>query len=182
MYSVTNNFNIFMDRHTLSFGAHFEYYDILNLFIRQNFGVYEYDAVDDFLRSVCAAGTGASSYCLDLAAQGPITSAEPVEFERGFSLVDNELGDASSASAAFNAYQIGFYAQDEFQATDRLKLTLGLRVDIPKITTEPRFSDDVFGTTIPNVEAAGYDLEGAEPGKTPSAQPYFAPRSGSTTI
>lgn len=178
VYSITNNFNLFLDRHSLTFGAHFEYYDILNLFIRQNFGVYEYASVDDFLRSVCAAGNGSSAYCQDLAAQGPITAAPPIDFERGFSLVDQELGDASSAAAAFNAYQIGFYAQDEFQATDRLKLTLGLRVDIPKITTEPLFSEDVFQTTIRDIEDAGYDLEGAEPGKTPSAQPYFAPRFG----
>ncbi|MGH7699759.1 MAG: TonB-dependent receptor [Gemmatimonadales bacterium] len=180
IFSLTNNLNIFRDRHTFTAGVHFEYYDIFNLFIRQNFGQYVYASVDDFLQSVCAAGNGSSTYCQNLEATlgGPVPFVEPEDFDRGYSLVDNQLGDASSAAAAFKAYQLGFYAQDEFQATERLRVTLGVRVDIPKITTTPRFSDDVFTTTIADIEAAGYDLEGATPGKTPSALPYIAPRLG----
>src|SRR5690606_7443191 len=80
------------------------------------------------------------------------------------------------AAAAFSAYQIGLYAQDDVQLTDRLRVTAALRIDVPKITTKPRFSDDVFDTTIRDIEAAGHDLEGATPGETPKAMPYFAPR------
>lgn len=174
IFSVTNNLNWFLGEHTLTFGASFEYFDIMNLFIRENFGSYEYASVDDFLQSVCAAGTGASTYCQGLGDVGP---AAPTGFSRGFSLVDDRIGDASDASAAFNAYQVGFYAQDDFQATDRLRLTAGIRVDIPKITTKPRFSDDV-DQTIADIVAQGYDLEGATPGETPKAQPYIAPRLG----
>ncbi|HEU5210785.1 MAG TPA: TonB-dependent receptor [Longimicrobiales bacterium] len=174
IFSVTNNLNWFLGEHTLTFGASFEYFDIMNLFIRQNFGAYTYGSVDDFLQSVCAAGTGASQYCQDL---GPVAPARPLSFNRGFSLVDDLIGDESNASAAFNAYQVGFYAQDEFQATDRLRLTAGIRVDIPKITTKPRFADDA-DQTLAAIVAEGYDLEGAQPGETPKAQPYIAPRLG----
>ncbi len=178
--SFTNNLNWYRDEHTFTFGAHFEHYDIFNLFIRQNFGDYDYESIDDFLQSVCAAGNGSSSHCQDLAAQfgGDIPFVEPGSFQRGYSLVDNVLGDDSDAAAAFSAYQLGFYAQDEFQVNERLRVTAGLRVDIPKITTQPRFSEDVFDTTIPDVVAAGYDLEGATPGETPDALPYVAPRLG----
>ena len=176
VFSITNNLNWFRGEHTLTLGANFEYFDIMNLFIRQNFGDYDYDSVDDFLQSVCASGTGASSYCQAL---GPVTPAQPRSFQRGFSLVDDEIGDASGANAAFNAYQVGVYVQDEFQASDRLRLTAGIRLDVPKITTKPRFSDDV-ATTIAQIEAAGHDLEGAQPGETPKAQPYIAPRVGFT--
>ena len=174
VFSITNNLNWFRGAHTLTFGASFEYFDILNLFIRQNFGDYDYASVDDFLQSVCAAGSGESAYCQAL---GPVAPAQPTSFQRGFSLVDNAIGDDSNASAAFSAYQVGFYAQDDFQATDRLRLTAGIRVDVPKITTKPRFSDDVDGT-LTLIEAQGYDLEGATPGETPKAQPYIAPRVG----
>ncbi|MGH7477389.1 MAG: TonB-dependent receptor [Longimicrobiales bacterium] len=182
IFSVTNNFNLFRDRHTITVGGHLEYYDIFNLFIRQNFGQYTYASVDDFLQSVCAAGNGSSTYCQQLAAAmgGTVPFVEPEDFDRGYSLVDNELGDASSAAAGFKAYQIGVYAQDEFQATDRLRLTAGLRVDVPKITTKPSFFEDVFTTTLADIQAAGYDLEGATPGETPKALPYLAPRLGFT--
>jgi outer membrane receptor for ferrienterochelin and colicin len=179
IFSVTNNFNIFRGRHTLTVGGHFEYYDILNLFLRQNFGDYDYESVDDFLQSVCAAGNGSSAYCQQLRDEmgGTISPARPSRYQRGFSLVDDRIGDASDASAAFSAYQIGFYVQDDFQLSDRLRLTGGLRVDVPKITTDPRFAPDVFETTIPDISAVN-DLEGARPGETPKAQPYFAPRLG----
>ena len=177
VFSITNNLNWFRGDHTFTVGANFEYFDIMNLFLRQNFGDYDYDSVDDFLQSVCAAGTGSSTYCQTLRDAGPVDPVEPRSFQRGFSLVDNLVGDASGASAAFNAYQIGFYLQDDFQATDRLRLTAGIRVDVPKITTEPRFSDDV-DETLALITAQGYDLEGATPGRTPKAQPYIAPRIG----
>lgn len=176
VFTVTNNFNIYRDRHTFTIGANFEYYDIFNLFIRQNFGDYDYASVDDFLQSVCAAGPGTSSYC-QTTFPGGATPVEPEDFDRGYSLVDDELGDASAAAAGFQAYQVGLYLQDEFQATDRLRLTVGLRVDVPKITTKPTFSDDV-DATIADIVAQGHDLEGAQPGATPKAQPYIAPRVG----
>ncbi|MDX1545390.1 MAG: TonB-dependent receptor [Rhodothermales bacterium] len=159
IWTLTNNFNWFRGKHTLTFGTNIEYYDIANLFIAQNFGVYDYDSLDDFL----AALRG-----------NPV---EPDFFTRGFSLVDNITGDGSAAIGEFSAYQVGFYVQDEFQVNDQLRLTGGIRVDIPKITTEPGFAPDVFETTIPAV-AAKYDLKGAEPGTTPAAALYFAPRFG----
>lgn len=181
IFSVTDNFNVYAGRHTLTFGTHNEFYNIENLFLRQNFGAYRYRSVDDFLQSVCAAGTGQSAFCQGLRQEmgGSITPVEPRDFSRGFSLVDDVVGDGSDAIGAFDAYQLGFYVQDDFQATDRLRLTGGLRIDIPKITTEPRFAPDVFDTTIPLIEQESeIPLEGARPGQTPDARPYIAPRLG----
>lgn len=178
VFSITNTLSIFRGRHSITVGTHNEFYDIANLFIRQNFGAYTYNSTNDFLQSVCAAGTGSSAYCETLRAAGPVAPVQPVSYARGYSLVDNVVGDESAAIGAFKAYQLGFYVQDEVQLTNQLRITAGLRVDIPKITTKPRFADDVFTTTIPNIEAAGHDLEGAIPGRTPKAQPYIAPRLG----
>lgn len=178
-YSVTNNFNIFTGRHNITLGLSGEFFNIKNLFLRQNFGQYTYNSMDDFLRSVCAAGNGTSAYCQQLRAEmgGTVTPVAPSSFARGYSLVDDVTGDASGAIAAFKAYQVGAYAQDELQATDRLRLTLGLRVDVPRITTKPRYAQDVFETTIPDISEVN-DLSGARPGETPKALPYFAPRIG----
>lgn len=175
IFTVTNNFNWFRGRHTLTIGANLEFYDIENLFIPRNFGSYEYDTVADFLQSVCAAGNGSSAYCqANYNGQGP---AAPDVFQRGFSLVDGVTGDGTNAIGAFKAFQVGLYVQDEFQVNDDFNLTFGVRVDVPKVTTEPNFAPDVFTTTIPAVSAL-HDLNGAEPGKTPAAAPYFSPRLG----
>ncbi len=157
--TVTDNFNWFKGQHTLTFGTHFEYYDIFNLFIAQNFGVYDYDSVDDFLSSLRG------------------TPVEPDFFTRGYSVVDDKTGDASAAAGKFKAMQIGFYVQDEFQVNDQLRLTGGLRIDIPKILDEPIFAPDVMSTTIPAIEAEA-DLKGAMPGSVPKASLYFSPRLG----
>jgi len=163
--SITNNFQIFAGSHTITIGTHNEFYDIGNLFLRQNFGSYEYDSVEDFLQSVRAVNDPS------------IQPAEPRDFDRGFSLVDDVAGDASNAIGAFEAYQLGFYIQDEWQPTPRLRVSAGLRVDIPKLTTNPRSAADANSQTLATLEQF-YDLKGARAGETPSAAPYFAPRLG----
>ncbi|MEO1055115.1 MAG: carboxypeptidase regulatory-like domain-containing protein [Bacteroidota bacterium] len=154
VFTITNNFSLYKGQHTITVGTHNEFYTFRNLFIGRNFGTYDYNSVEDFLNQ-----------------------ANPREFRRSFSLVDEVVGDASGAAAEFDAFQIGFYIQDEWQVNDKLKLTGGLRFDIPVISTDPRFADDVFTTTIPSVSTF-YDLNGATPGEVPDAQLYFAPRFG----
>jgi outer membrane receptor protein involved in Fe transport len=157
--TITNNFNIFLGKHTVTLGTHNEFYSMENLFIPRNFGSYEYASVDDFLQSL----TG-----------NPVA---PDVFQRGYSLVDNVAGDGSSAVGAFDAYQLGFYVQDEYQVNDQLRVNAGLRVDMPEVTTSPRFAPDVFDTTLPDVAAVN-ELNGARPGEPPAAALYLSPRLG----
>ncbi|WP_457653464.1 TonB-dependent receptor [Rhodocaloribacter sp.] len=175
IFTITNNFNIFKGNHTITIGTHNEFYSIDNLFIPRNFGTYEYNSFDDFMQSLCASGGGSSPAC---APYGP--NPQPVApriYQRGYSLVDGIAGDATKAIGAFDAFQLGFYVQDEYQVNERLRLSGGLRVDVPKVTSTPRHAPDVFDTTIPAVSAK-YDLKGARPGKTPAAALYFSPRFG----
>ncbi|MDX1618248.1 MAG: TonB-dependent receptor, partial [Balneolaceae bacterium] len=161
------NFNIFSGDHTITIGTHNEFYDIANQFIPFNNGWYFYFGTDDFLQSVRAVNDPA------------IDPATPALYLRGVSLVggQNVIGDDAKNIGAFNAYQLGFYVQDEWQVNSDLRLTGGLRFDVPKITTKPRFADDVFTTTIPDLQAQR-DLQGARPGQTPDAQLYISPRFG----
>lgn len=166
IFTITNNFNWFRGRHTLTFGTHNEFYSISNLFIGFNYGWYFYDSVDDFLNDVRAVNDPS------------IDPVGPGFYQRSFSLIGSGLGDDSENVGAFDAFQIGLYAQDEFQYNDRLRLTLGLRLDVPQIVDQPRFAPDVFDTTLPALEAAGHDLNGARPGEPPAAQVYVSPRFG----
>jgi len=167
IYTLTNDFNLFLGNHTITFGTHNEYYDIANQFIPFNTGWYFYNSLEDFKQSVQAINNP------------DIDPVAPAIFLRGVSLVggQNVVGDAANNTGAFNAFQLGFYGQDEWQATENFKLTYGIRFDIPKVTDDPRFPPDVFETTIPAIEEFR-NLKGAKPGKSPDAQLYFSPRLG----
>ncbi|MEO1652276.1 MAG: TonB-dependent receptor, partial [Bacteroidota bacterium] len=151
--TITNDFEIYSGKHTITVGTHNEFYKINNLFIAFNFGEYDYATLNDFL-----------------------TDQQPTSYFRNFSQVDLVTGDESQAAAAFNAFQLGFYVQDEFQASDRFKLTAGLRIDIPVFDDTP-VNDDFNTNTIPAV-AQYYSLEGAQTGNFIDPQVLFSPRLG----
>ena len=147
VFTVTNNFSYFAGNHTITVGTHNEFYSIFNTFIPFNYGSYEYFSRDDFLQGVCAAGNGSSSYCQTNFPGGATNPTNLIL--RGFSIPDlanntGQFGDNSNNAETFNAFQFGVYAQDEWRVTDNLRLTLGVRLDVPKITTEPPFFSDEF--------------------------------------
>ncbi|GAB4232467.1 MAG: TonB-dependent receptor [Ekhidna sp.] len=160
IFTLTNNFSLYKGRHTITIGTHNEFYDMNNVFIRQNFGAYRYNSIADFIADV-NGGSGLAT-----------------QYDRSYSLVDNTTGDATNAAAAFKATQLGFYVQDEFQASSKLKLTGGLRIDIPMFNDDPAEDTYFNNTTVGLIEAAGYDLKGARAGQAPDAQVLFSPRLG----
>lgn len=156
IFTITNNLKIYKGNHTITVGTHNEFYNIRNIFIRQNFGSYDWDSVDDFI------------------------NGEPaVEYDRSYSLVDNITGDESAAAADFKAMQLGFYAQDEFAVNQNFTLTAGLRIDIPIITDDPNVDPSFNTTTLPQLTAAYPEFaDNIEGGKAPDGQLMFSPRIG----
>lgn len=154
IFTITNNFEIYKGAHTITIGTHNEFYDVYNLFIPFNYGDYTFLSLNDFLTD------------------------QPADFFiRSFSLRDNVVGDGSIAAAVFKGSQLGFYVQDEWQATDNLKLTIGVRADIPMWDDTP-LNSDFNTTTIPLLEAEGYELNGAQTGSFVDTQVMLAPRIG----
>ena len=156
--TLTNNFNLFKGNHTITIGTHNEFYSFFNLFIRQNFGSYVFGSLDDFTQ-----GLGA------------------IEYERSYALlpgVDSQQGDnATGIAADFSAIQLGFYVQDEWQINSKLKLTGGLRLDIPTYLTDPETNEDFNNNSLPLFEQF-YDLRGARSGSIPDASFLVSPRLG----
>lgn len=160
--TITDNFELYKGKHTITIGTHNEFYSVGNLFIPQNFGSYEW------ARSAPINGSNLADFLA-----GENSSA----FFRSYSQVDNLSGDDSKAIAAFNYSQLGLYVQDELQVNDNFKLTAGLRVDLP-IFEETPLNADFNNTTIPMIESFGYDLEGAQTGQFIKTQLLVAPRIG----
>lgn len=159
--TINDDLTIYAGRHSLLFGANFEYFNAGNLFIRNNFGRYRW--FDDG----------------DLTGVDRFLAGDPADrYERSFSQVDNVTGDESAAIAQFEQMLIGFYVQDEFQATNNLKFTAGLRLDFPVWPTDQPVNEDFNSKTIPDIESFGYDMQGASTGSFISTQALFSPRLG----
>jgi len=153
VFTLTNNFEIYKGKHTITLGTHNEWSTVKNLFFAFNYGQYQYDNIIDFFN-------------------GDID-----RLQRGYSLVSNGAGDTSSGSADFKVFQAGFYAQDDVQINDNFKLTVGLRFDMPFWVDGP-VNEDFNTRTVPLLTAAGKDLQGARVGRGPANTLHIAPRVG----
>ncbi|NAS31192.1 TonB-dependent receptor plug domain-containing protein [Flavobacteriaceae bacterium R38] len=152
IFTLTNNFEIYSGNHTITLGTHNEYSDIRNLFFGRNFGEYTYNSLQDFFDN------------------------DANEYRISYSLLGG-VGDESVGAAEFDLLQLGFYVQDEVQVSDNVKITGGLRVDLP-VWGDGRTNDDFNDRTIPLLEAAGMDLQGARVGQGIRTNPHLAPRLG----
>jgi len=163
VFTITNNFNLFKGKHNWTFGTHNEFFTIENLFTIFSTPRYEYffDGVNRFLNNEPA----------DLVLFG---------HEQSFGGDEIRFGDeAENLGPSFNAAQLAFYAQDEIQINPDFKLTLGIRLDIPIFTDDPPLDNVQFNNeTIPILEQAGWDLQGARASQSPSTQLLFSPRVG----
>lgn len=156
-FTFTDNFNIYAGQHNITLGMHHEYYDMFNVFIRQNYGYYRYDDLNTFM-------TDPNNYN---------------RYDRSFSLLDNVTGDDTDAAAEFKVLQLGFYVQDDWQVNDRFKLTAGIRMDLPLYLDDPNTNDDFNNNVIPFLENNyDVDFEGAKTGQMPDATPLISPRVG----
>ncbi|MFW5657264.1 MAG: TonB-dependent receptor [Bacteroidota bacterium] len=154
IFTITDNFQVYSGAHTFTFGMNHELTSAYNLFIRKNFGEYRFRNMDDFMDGIA------------------------YQYERGYSLVDDITGDGSAAAADFDMAQLGFYAQDEWQVQSNFKITFGIRADIPLFITDPMVDEHFNDETLPAIEAAGWDLEGAKAGQMPKPQVLLSPRVG----
>ena len=160
--TINNDFQIFKGRHNFLIGANFEYFNAGNLFIRDNFGEYGFDNQNDGTTGVERFLNGAPADFYDLS----------------FSQVDLATGDESEAIAEFKSIQFGLYVQDEWQVSDRVNMTFGIRADAQTFPTDLPLNRQFNTETIPLIEDFGYDLEGARTGQEFNSRIYFSPRVG----
>jgi hypothetical protein len=144
---VTDNLTYSMGNHTLTFGTQNEFFSFSNLFIRDNAGTWSFNSLND-LRN----GT---------AARLQYSFARP--------------GYASDWAASFATAQLGLYAQDEWEVADNLKVTVGLRADMPIFFDEA--SKNSTAETIKLNRDSTRTL-GLLTNQLPSATLLFSPRVG----
>ncbi len=111
IYNITDNFSYYIDRHDLTAGFSFEYMTFENAFNPVLHGLYRYNSFDNFWSSVVER---------DL-------TVRPDLFLQGYSFKGK--GDIPVDNTKFA--QVAIYAQDKIKATEKLNVTVGMRVDFP---------------------------------------------------
>ena len=149
VYSFTDNFNIYAGSHNITIGASGQYLKYGNGFAQFFYGQYRYKSVSDFLAA--ANGNTAinpSLYQLTYSANG---EARPI--------------------AKLSMAPIAAYIQDEWMIRDNIKLTYGIRADIPIYTSKI--------TENPAITAASFrNGEKLDVSQLPKTQILFSPRVG----
>lgn len=126
IYTLTNNLSWVKGNHVFTFGTHNELFNMKNLFISNNYGSYVYSSLADFLTVGTANEVAPESY--------------------NYSYSREDITGTTKWAPKFGAAQLGFYVQDDWNVTDRFKLTYGLRADIPLFFDTPR-ANDVFNSS-----------------------------------
>jgi outer membrane receptor for ferrienterochelin and colicin len=127
--TITDNINLFVGQHSFTFGTHNEFYDIYNAFVGQAFGDYQFQA-----------SPGAD---INDNTGNPYTAIE--NWGRGLAYSgDYQYSKTSNPreGAFFRAAQIGLYIQDDYQMYENLKISAGIRLDIPMYLDNPLKNDD----------------------------------------
>lgn len=147
--TFTNNLTYLAGNHNFTFGAAFDYLTFGNSFQRYGTSYYRYSSMDDFLNN-----------------------ATPEAYALTYSVLPG--GKDPYAELDFGLGSL--YAQDEYRVSDKIKVTAGLRLDLPFY-----FNDLVAN---PAVDALSFvDATGKEPvkidlAKWPDSKILFSPRLG----
>lgn len=149
VYTVTDNFSYYLGKHTLTAGVSYEFQKVGNGFMPGSQGYYAYRTLSDFLNN-----------------------RAPAQFAITYSLIPGQDG---VISANLKVGQLGFYAQDEINVNENLKVTAGLRVDKPVYPEQPLANKAV--NALPLYDANG-NLTTYNTGSWPKSTFYWSPRVG----
>ena len=148
VFNVKDDLVYYKGDHKLTMGLNYEYQMADNAYMRNGTGYYRYASVDDFIN-----GEAPEVVCLTYGYDGETNPAARVQFHKA-----------------------GIYAQDEWNATERFKLTYGLRLD-------GLFFSNADLTTNNAIKAIDYyendgSIRHIDTGKWPAAQVSVSPRIG----
>ncbi|MBP5719810.1 MAG: TonB-dependent receptor [Bacteroidales bacterium] len=150
--NVKDDFTMYKGNHKLTFGAAYEYQMADNAYLRNGTGYYRYNSLDDFLNGA---------------------TPETVNFTYGY---ENLMRDNPASRVIY--HKVSAYAQDDWDVTERLKLTAGLRVDSWIFDNSNLIRNNaVYDLVYPDAEGNERHID---TGRWPVATPLVSPRIGFT--
>lgn len=155
IFQLSNSFSAFFGAHTITIGTSNQFYAFTNGFTPFWHGYFRFASLDDFLGHVNAPDPRAPGV------------PQPIRYQMTYSAVPGVEVPMAQISAA----QVGLFAQDEWRALPNLRLTFGLRMDMPVFTTD----------LMPNPTVAALTFAGGERidvSRLPNPTPLWSPRFG----
>ena len=181
LLELTNNVTVFAGDHTLTLGTSNQIWSFNNLFIQDFYGSYEFDGGfeigDETLDATRAFELGLPSrYRFSYASSYDFDESGRLRFDADGNPV-RTVDVGAQPRASFTAAQLALYAQDEWDVLPGLRLTGGLRLDVPLFPDAPVDNPLVSGGT--GVAADGSTFEIA-PAFRPEAYDAFIQERGGT--
>ncbi len=159
-FHITNNITKYIGKHTIVAGVNYEKFISNNLFFPASNGVYIFDSLAQFYASAnfAAANSGAPSTTLALA---------PARFQFRYSA----LPGATDPTQQLISNRVDLYLQDEYNVSEKLKVTGGMRVSMIEFTNTALENPAVTAMTFTRGEKWNT-------GVMPKTQYLFEPRLG----
>ena len=150
--NVKDDLTIYSGNHKLMSGVAYEYQMADNAYLRNGTGYYRYNSLDDFLNGA---------------------TPETVNFTYGY---ENLMRDDPASRVAY--HKLSAYVQDDWDMTDRLKLTAGIRVDSYVFDNSNIITNNaVYALEYPDAQG---NIRHIDTGKWPVPTPIISPRIGFT--
>jgi hypothetical protein len=148
--NVKDDVTWYKGSHKVTAGINYEYQMADNQYMRNGTGYYRYKSVEDFL-----SGAIPQVVCLTYGYDGEQYPAARVQFHKA-----------------------GVYAQDDWNVTDRFKLTYGLRIDGLFFDNSDLMTNNKILALDYFPKVYNYELTHIDTGKWPTAKVTFSPRVG----
>lgn len=161
-FQVQNNFTIYGPKHSWTFGISAERYKSENVFFPGSQSAYVYNSLADFYAD-------ANDYLAN-----PNRTSSPVALRR-FQVRWSNIPGQEKPIQPLKVFFAGIYGQDEWQVNNDLRVTAGLRIDVPF------FGDTGYANA--NADALTFrDEDGNavqyKSGELPDPKLHFSPRVG----
>ena len=161
-FQLQNNLSIYSGDMTWTVGVSAEMYESENIFFPGSQSVYVYNSLDDFYAD-------ANDYLAN-----PNRTVSPVQLNR-FQVRWSNIPGQDKPIQPLQVFYAGVYGQNEWQVNQQLKLTAGLRLDIPFFADTDYRNEEA--ETLVFRDENGKDVT-YRTDKMPDARIHWSPRLG----
>ncbi len=163
LFEFTDNLNYSAGQHAITLGTSNQLFRFRNLFIQNFYGSYEFRAIGADLDGNGQNESAIDAFRLGSPSRYQFSYASPLDFDAQGRLKLAPSGAPlrlvatdTAPDASFTGAQLGLYVQDVWSATPDLRITAGLRMDLPVFPSKPTLNPLVSGGAA--VDAMGNDV------------------------